>query len=327
MARGWVLALGALAGCSGLNKVVKAPPEPLHLTTVFVYPVTITGQETTSGRLFELSQRALDRCVTEAGSALAFYGPTEFKVLKQTVENPWVATDAIPLLVQGGSRAEQGAVLKVIIERRVTGSSTETESKKGQTTASNEITTWLARAELLHPSSSTVLLEVSGQVVVDPFATPPPEAEWDAAPQLTALVDALVTAAAKHALDHAADRSTPTPSPATFAATPAAAQWLPPHSFKPEPELDALQQEVQAQNRARVLAPAASETQAVLLAKAPAGAFVLTGDAKLQAGDVITSVDGLPALPHTLARLRFKGAPGELEVKRATGATEKLVWP
>ncbi len=327
MARGWVVALAALAACSGLNKVVKAPPQPLQLTTVFVYPVVITGQETSSGRLFELSQRALDRCVAEAGERLAFFGPTEFKVVKQTVDNPWVATDAIPLLIQGGSRADQGAVLKVIVERRLTGSSTETESKKGQSTASNEITTWLARAELQHPSSSTTLLEVSGQVVVDPFAPPPPEAEWDPAPQLTALVESLVTVAAKHALAHGADRSVPSTSPALFAATPAAAQWLPPHSFKPEPELDALQKEIQAQNRARVLAPTSGEAQAVSLAKAPAGAFVLTADGKLNVGDVILSVDGAPALPHALARLRFKGAPGELEVKRAAGATEKLVWP
>jgi len=328
MCRAVVMAVGVLlSGCSGLNRVVKAPPQPLQLTTVFLYPIAVTGQETSSGRLFELSQRAMDVAVREAGQTLAFYGPTEFKVIKQTVSDPWVATDAIPTLIQSGSRADQGAVLKLFVERRLTGSSTEVESKKGQSSASNEITTWLARAELLHPTSSTTLLEVSGQVVVDPFARQPPEAEWDSAPQLTALLEQLVSSAARHALEHAASRSVPVTSTVVFGATPAAAQWLPPHSFKPEPELDALQKEIAAQNRARVLIPGASEAQMVALAKAPAGAFVVTGDEKLKPGDVVISVDQAPALPHTLARLRFKGAPGELEVKRASGTTEKAIWP
>jgi hypothetical protein len=327
MGRAVVMAVGVLlSGCSGLNRIAKAPPQPLQLTTIFVYPLAVTGQETSRGRLFELSQRALDVAVREAGQTLAFYGPTEFKVIKQTVSDPWVATDAIPLLIQSGSRVDQGAVLKLFVERRLTGSSTEVESKKGQSTASNEITTWLARAELVHPTSSTTLLEVSGQVVVDPFARQPPEAEWDSAPHLTALLEQLVTSAARHALDHAAARSVQAPW-ALFGATPAAAQWLPPHSFKPEPQLDALQQEIAAQNRARVLIPGASEAQMVALANAPAGTFVVTGDEKLKPGDVVSSVDQAPALPHTLARLRFKGAPGELEVRRASGTTEKVIWP
>lgn len=327
MRRALMSFLVVVTGCSGLNKTVKAPPQPLQLTTVFVYPLAVTGQETSKGRLFELSQRAMDVAVREAGATLAFYGPTEFKVIKQTVPDPWVATDAIPMLIQSGSRADQGAVLKLFVERRLTGSSTEVESKKGQSTASNEITTWLARAELMHPTSSTTLIELSGQVVVDPFAPPPPEAEWDSAPQLTALLEQLVSAAVRHASEHAAPRDAPSKSTASFAATPASAQWLPSHSFKAEPELDALQQELQAQNRARVLLPTATEPQAVALTKAPAGAFVVQGDAKLEPGDVVTVVDGLPALPHSLGRVRFKGAPAELEVKRAKGATEKVIWP
>lgn len=324
-ALGMVAAVVVLTGCSGLSRVVKAPPQPLQLTTVFVYPVGITGMERSPTRVFELSQRSLDRAVKEAGDRLAFYGPTEFKVMKPEVDNAWVASDAIPVLVKSGSRPDQGAVLRVTIERRVASSSTQAESLKGQARggSSNEETTWLVRAEVLHPSSSTTLIEVSGQVTVDPFAVPPPEAEWDPAPQLTVLVDSIVSAAMRHAADHAASR-TVSPAPAiVVAATPASMQWM----GASDETADALQREIAQQNRARLLAPSATEQQAAALAKGLPGTGVLTGDGKLQAGDVVLTVDQLPALPHVLARIRFKGAPAELEVKRATGAMEQLVWP
>jgi hypothetical protein len=322
---GVVAALVMLSGCSGLSRVVKAPPQPLELTTVFVYPVGITGLERRPSRVFELSQRTLDRAVKDAGDRLAFFGPTEFHVMKPEVDDAWVASDAIPVLVKSGSRPEQGAVLRVTVERRVISSSTVAESLKGQARggSSTEETTWLVRAEVLHPSSSTTLIEVSGQVTVDPFAAPPPEAEWDPAPQLTVLLDSVVSAAMRHAADHAASR-TVSPAPAiVVAATPASMQWM----GASDENADALQREIAQQNRARLLAPSATEQQAAALAKGLSGTGVLTGDGKLQAGDVILTVDQAPALPQVLARVRFKGAPAELEVKRATGATEQLVWP
>jgi hypothetical protein len=315
-----------ICGCSGLTRVVKPPPQPLELTTVFVYPVTLNGMPASPPRVFELSQRAVDRAVQEAGDALVFYGPTEFKVLKPEVDDAWVATDAIPLLVRSGSRPDQGVALRVVVERRVASSLTQTESAKGQAkAASNEETTWLVRAELLHPSSSTTLMELSGQLTVDPFSTPPPEAEWDPAPQLTGLLERIVGEVARHGASHAARRSPAPPGPVLFAATPATADWFPQGASDADP--DALQREIQLQNKARLLAPRATEAQAATLARALAGAAVLQGDGKLQPGDVVLKVDGQPALPHVLARVRFKGAPAELEVKRATGATEAVVWP
>lgn len=322
---GVVAAVVVLAGCSGLSRVVKAPPQPLQVTTVFVYPVAITGMEKTPSRVFELSQRTLDRAVKDGGDRLAFYGPTEFKVMKPEVDNAWVASDAIPVLVKSGSRPDQGAVLRVTVERRVASSSTQAESLKGQARggSSNEETTWLVRAEVLHPSSTTTLIEVSGQVTVDPFAVPPPEAEWDPAPQLTVLLDSIVSAAVRHAAEHAANRPVGPASPIVVAATPASMQWM----GGVDDNADALQREIAQQNRARLLAPSATELQAATLAKGLPGIGVLVGDGKLQAGDVVLTVDQSPALPHMLARVRFKGAPAELEVKRATGATEQLVWP
>lgn len=326
--RGLMVTAGVLlTACSGISRVVKAPPQPLQLTTVFVYPVTLNGMPPSPARVFELSQRAIDRAVKESGDRLAFYGPTEFKVMKPELDNAWVATDAIPLLVRSGSRPDQGAVLRLVVERRVASSSTQTESAKGQPkgSASNEETTWIVRAELLHPTTTTTLIEVTGQVTVDPFATPPPEAEWDPAPQLTTLIETITTVAAKHARDHAADRPVAEASQAVLAITPAAEAWFPGGAGDADP--DPLQREIQLQNKARLLAPTATEAQAATLSKAAPGTAVLTGDGKLQPGDVVLKVDQVPALPHVLARVRFKGAPAELEVKRATGATEPLVWP
>lgn len=323
-----VMSIGlVLCGCSGLSRAVKPPPQPLELTTVFVYPVTLNGMPASPPRVFELSQRAVDRAVQEAGDALVFYGPTEFKVMKPEVDNAWVATDAIPVLVRSGSRPDQGAALRLVVERRVASSSTQTESAKGQArgASSNEETTWLVRGELLHPSSSTTLIELSGQLTVDPFAAPPPEAEWDPAPQLTGLIERIVTELAKHGASHAASRSPGPRGLAVFVATPATAEWFPQGASDAEP--DALQREIQLQNKARLLAPMATEAQAATLARSVAGAAVLQGDGKLQLGDVVLKVDQQPALPHVLARVRFKGAPAELEVKRATGATEAVIWP
>lgn len=318
----------AVLGCSGLTKVVKPPPQTLQLTTVFVYPPQVSGAVLGGGRQFELAQRACDRLVREAGDALAVYGPTEFRVMKPELDDAWVATDAIPTLVKSGSRPDQGAALKVFVERRVASSAMQTESLKGQArgATATEETTWLVRAEVSHPSSKTTLIEVSGQVTVDPFQTPPPEADWDEAPQLTALLERVIAEAGRHARGHAVERRVAPRSDLVFAATPAASALLPGGAMGDG--IDALQREVAQQNRARVLAPTATEAQASTLARALPGTAVVSGsDGKLSAGDVVLSVDQQPALPHVLARVRFKGAPAELEVKRAGGATESVVWP
>jgi hypothetical protein len=328
MTRALVVLVALGLGCSGLTKVAKPPPQPLQATTVFLYPPRVSGAELSGGRQFELAQRACDRFVVEAGDALAAFGPTEFRVIKPELDDAWVATDAIPLLVKSGSRPDQGLALKLVIERRVASSAMQTESLKGQArgATATEETTWLARAELSHPSSRTTLFEVSGQVVVDPFQAPPPEAEWDEAPQLTALVERIVAEAARHARQHAQERPVSARPSLVFAATPASASLLP--GGAAGDGVDPLQREIALQNRARVLAPTATEAQAATLARALPGSAIVSGaDPKLQPGDVVLSVDQQPALPHVLARVRFKGAPAELEVKRATGATESLVWP
>ncbi|MCA3016698.1 MAG: hypothetical protein INH41_30305 [Myxococcaceae bacterium] len=320
-------AVGAV-GCSGLSKVVKPPPQPLQLTTLFVLPPRLSGADVTGGRQFELAQRACDRVVSEVGDVLAVYGPTEFKVLKLGVPDAWVATDAVPTLVRAGSRPDQGATLELFIERRLSSAVRQLESSSGQArgSTSTEETTWLVRAELSHPSSRTTLVELGGQVTVDPFEAPSPEAEWDEAPPLTALLDKVVAQAAEHARQHAAARIPAPRSNLTLVATPASASLF--SASAASEGADALQRELTLQNRARVLAPGVSDAQAATLARALPGTAVLSGrDGQLAAGDVVLNVDRQPALPQSLSRLRLKGVPATLEVKRADGSTVEVAWP
>lgn len=323
--RGVVVVLaGLLVGCSSLTQVVKAPPQPVELTTLFFYPVTVTGLEATPARGFELSQRSLDRALQEAEGRLAFFGPSEFRVLRPDIENAWVATDALPLLVKSGGQPEQGAIVRLVVERRVTSSAMQTETSSGQTRArtDSEETTWLVRGELFHPSSATTLVEVGGEVKVEPGDTPPPEADYDDAPQLTALLERVTAAVIRHALGLAA-RRTGEPGTARFAATPAALSFF----GGDEADKRGMDLEIALLHRARLLAPSAPIELAGAFTHAPPGTAVLVGDEKLQAGDVVLFVDGKPALPHTLARVRFRGAPVRLDVRRAAGATDHLSWP
>ncbi|MBL9038299.1 MAG: hypothetical protein JNG84_07295 [Archangium sp.] len=322
-----------LAGCSGLKKTVRAPSQPLSVTSVFVYPVRVLGGAEPSWRLEELHARGLGVAVREAGDALAFYGPTEFKVLRPESDDAWVATTALPVLVSAGSRADQGLVIRPVLERRVNSSTNEASTLSGRAAggASNEVTTWLGRVEVMHPSTKEVLLEAEGSVVVDPFAEPTAEAEFDPAPAVTALLESLIRTAAAVSAKHAAARPVAPEPPVTLALTPQTALQAqkPIEGAAVEPPVtDALQLELLSLNVARVLNPGLSEAQATkLAAKAPGLAVLTSGTGKLQPGDLVETIDGAPALPHVWARVRFKGAPAELHVRRADGTASDVVFP
>ncbi len=326
------VALGLATGCAGgLRKTLREPSKPLEATTVFVYPIRFLGSSEPGWRNFELSERMLEAAVAQGGDQLAFFGPTEFKVLRYDGENAWVSSTALPLLVASGSRPEQGLVIRPVVERRVNSSVQEAQNEKGQAkgATSNELTTWVARLDLLHPSTQEVILELEGQVTVDPFAEPTPELEYDPAPALTALVEKLTTEAVKVACNHSKSREIAKQPEVFWAVTPRTAL-----SLRTDPalvaeviQLDALQTELLLQNIARVLKPSLTEAQANAQVNRPAGLAVLSPSGKLAAGDVIETVDGLPALPHVIARGRFKGAPVELKVRHPDGSTGETVFP
>lgn len=321
-----------LSGCSGgLRQTVRQPSAPLEVTTVFVYPIRFLGQAEPAWRSFELSERMLQAGVREGGERLAFYGPTEFTVLRFEVEG-WVATTALPLLVTHGSRADQGLVIRTTVERRVTSSVQEAQNSKGQGAAtSSELTTFIGRVELAHPSTKEVLFEAEGQAVVDPFAEPTPELEYDPAPPLTMLVEKLMTEATRIAAKHSKFREVGPDFGLSLAVTPKTAL-----SMRTDPalaaevlQLDALQVEVLLENIARVLSPGLTGKALDSVVKAVAGVAVVAAPAgsRIAPGDVIESVDGSPALPHVLSRGRFKGAPLELQIRHRDGSSAEIALP
>lgn len=328
-----LLAVLGLAGCaSGLRTTARSPSAPLELTTVFVYPTRLLGMSEPAWRQFELSERMLRSCVRVAGERLAFFGPTEFRVMQLENDHAWVASTALPLLAAQGQRPDQGAVLRTTIERRVMSAVQEAQNAKGQGGAtSSELTTFIARAELIHPSTAQVLYEVETEATVDPFAEPPPEAEYDPAPAMTALLDRVAAEAAGHAAKHSIPRVISADPGLSTAVTPKSAFSLRIDSASTAEafKLDPLAAEVLLENIARVLSPwLTGRALATVVTSVPGVAVVgAPPGSRLQPGDVIESVDGAPALPHVLARGRFKGAPMELEVRHRDGSSGNVVFP
>ena len=90
---------------------------------------------------------------------------------------------------------------------------------------------------------------------------------------------------------------------------------------------DALQAEIWMQARAKFLTPWLSDDQVAKLARtAPALSVVAApGDASVQPGDLILSIDGQPALPQVLARKRLKGVPVEVRVGRGGNERDAVI--
>lgn len=335
--RRWIsvalLGLG-VAACSGVQKTVHPPKGELQLTSVFVYPFGFRWEEPPY-RKIELSQRLLDTAIAHAGDELAFFGPTEFSVLKASDDGAWVASTALPLLLASGSRPEQGVILRPWAEKRVNSSGVEVSDKKGRAAgaASNEITEYFGHVEIVHPSTQEVLVDVQGQVTVDPFAAAMPEDEFDPARPLTALMAQLTTEALTVAKAWAASRPVLKPLGLTVALTP---RLVLGYVEKEHPSLEAelsagdpLQAELARQSHARFLAPWLPEPQLAKVVKAPVGIYVGAGpaDAKVQPGDVIVSCEGKAALPQHLNRMRFQSAPQQCQVRRASGEETEVYLP
>lgn len=331
------LALGLLlCGCAqGLHKAVKAAPPDLAVTAVFVYPFKFLGAPEPGWRSFEVTQRLLAVCVREAGDGLEFYGPGEFKVVRWEDDGAWVASTALPVLLRTGARADQGVVLRSSVEKRVASASQEALDAKGRRrgASATEETTWLGKVELLHPSSGQELVEITGEVTVDPFAEPTAEADFDPAPAFTRLMERLTREALGELKRHAAPRRAAPEHGLTLAVTPRTTLgWHEDGAASQEVEIfrmDELQAELFMQNRGRFLSPWITDPLPMTLARLQAGTYVVAAPAggKLAPGDLIEEIDGAPALPHVLARLRFKGAPGLLKVRRGAGTQLEVVFP
>lgn len=311
-----------LVGCSsGITKVIRPPAAPLTVSAVIIAPVRIVGAEAPGWRRFELGQRLVQGGLREAGDRLAFFGPAEVQITRWE-EPGWLGNTAVPLLARAAVPVDQAVIIRGTVEQRQASTMQEREDAKGRARGgvANQETTWVATVELLHPSTRQVLGEFSGAVTIDPFAEPTGEEEFDPAPAMTRLLERLgkeaLALARKWELDRPAARDpgfTLALTPATTAAQPDAAAA----------QTDALQAEIWMQARARFLSPWLTDDQAAKLARTPKGLWVVAapGDAAVQPGDVILSVDDQPALPEVLARKRLTGVP--VQVRLGRGGNER----
>jgi hypothetical protein len=315
-----------LAGCSGgITKTIRPPASPLTVSAVVITPVRITGTEAPGWRRFELAQRQVDIGLRECGDRLAFFGPAEVQISRWE-EPGWLGNTAVPLLARAALPVDQAVLIRTTIEQRLASSTQEREDDKGRAkggVASQE-TTWLINLELVHPSSRQIIAEFSAKVVIDPFAEPTGEEEFDAAPPMTRLLESLTKEALRVARRWEVDRAAARDSGLTLALSPAVTAAQPDAAAA---QTDALQAEIWMQARARFLSPWLTDDQAAKLARTAPSLSVMAGPSGLsvQPGDLILSIDGQPALPEVLARKRLAGVPVEVRVGRGGNERDAVI--
>lgn len=320
--RGSLLLSLLLAGCaSQISRTVKPPAEPIQVAAVLIPAVRITGAEPAGWRAFELAQRQIDVGLRLAGERLAFFGPSELQISRWE-EPGWLGNTALPLVTRAAIPAEQVVLLRTTAELRVASSLQEREDSKGKAKGglASQESTWLLTMELLHPGSRQVIAELSAKITIDPFAVPTGEEEYDPAAPMTHLLEAMTKEALGIARRWEVDAPSVRDSGLTLALSPAFTAAQPDAKAA---QTDPLQAEVWMQARARFLTPWLTDDQVAKLARTAPSLYVVAapGDASVQPGDLILSVDGQPALPQVLARKRLKGVPAEVRVGR--GGTER----
>jgi len=82
-------------------------------------------------------------------------------------------------------------------------------------------------------------------------------------------------------------------------------------------------------NRARYANPGIADAEATRLLKLPSGLLVTAApdDAPVKPGDVIHLIDGRPAVPEALQRLRFAAHPARVTVRRERGPPVEVRLP
>jgi hypothetical protein len=327
-----VLALGCQ---SKFQKQVIVPrdaqlPRDLQISALFVYPFVFRWQEP-AYRSFELSHRVIAVATSRAGDSVLLFGPPEFKVYRPDDAQSWAASDAVSLLPSVRIPPQNAAVLRASAERRMLSSEKELINAAGQTadaTRSREIT-YLGRVELFHPSREGLIVEVRGAARADLLLAD----EVDPAPELTELMEALTAEALGLLASHLRPPATAKSWPWTFAFNPVAALSYA-EDGRPALELklaqmDVLEADAIRLSRVRYANPGTPAAVAGRLLRLPAGLWVTRAPAGgiLDAGDLVTAVDGAPALPQVLQRSRFSAAPVVARVRKASGDFVEIKLP
>ncbi len=328
-----VVLLVTLSGvaCRTPYQTQRSIPPELTAHTVLVYPFGFRWPEP-AWRSFELSQRLIDTALDEAGETALFFGPSEFKVYRPQDDNAWVASDAVSRLASQGLRADQALVLRPWAERRVQSAQRELQDAQGRPMGVSTVdeTTFQGHVEVLHPSSGRVLVEVTGEAKPDPFAE---RVEEDPAPELTRLMEGLTRQALSALEGTLRPPRLPSPPLARVALVPweafqYAEEGRP--AFAPTlASLDALDAEVVRHQRLRFANPELEPETLARLSRMPAGLYVLEAPpgGRLAPGELVVGLEGGPALPQVLARVRFSPTPVQVRLRLPEGEFAERLLP
>lgn len=317
-----VLAGVLLVSCqSRIQRRGEVPPQ-LECSALIVYPFRFLWSEAPY-RQEEMAQRLLRVAAEEVKGQAFLFGPPEFSVFHIDEPAPsWLGSDALQLLPPYAIPPEHGLVLRASADLRVASGQHELLNAKGKAEKrmAHEERSYVGRVEIVHPSSSQVLLELEDTVTVDPFAERA-EDEADPAPELTALMERLAHAALREFKDRWR-------APKEPLAPLAQVTTLPSHEKATE-GLDLLDAELLRHRRLRFANPEMGVSEADQLVTLPAGLYVVKAPSptQLEEGDVILQINGQPALPQMLERLRLANAPARILLRKKSGEQREQNLP
>ena len=331
MRRPILAALAVLVGCAGGDiRFDHEAPGGSHgvLQAIAVYPFTFRYDHA-AHQIYEKIQDEIAALV--ASEAMLVIGDDEFKVYPQLTgsADPYATSTLMVTVHEMGLDRERIAVIRGWVEERVesTQKAAYTQYGTGAGKAAAYAATLVCHLELLHPSSKTVLLEMTGEIEHDPFGE---IVEWDPRPELRVIHDRMVEKLIGRLGDYFTLEPVPTDPGFRYRINHRRLfdyEFGGASALRPQLEqMDALDREAAVNASYRYFYPDGDPALFQQLEQAPEGLIVVEvtdprlAEAGLKAGDVVLrwrggSVNG----PHSLMRLMHKppsGAPAEITVSR-----------
>ena len=293
-----------MAACAS-TPVRRTDPVPgLRVSAVVVEPLRTSGG-VSDDDVLALSARLGLRAVTRISGRARVWGPTEIRVLHPDRAD-WTATDALTVIKASGVAPAEVLLLRARLERSSAEGRQEVAGRAGS--AAGASAEWIdrVRVELIQPSTSTVVVESSAEVRVDPFGS----GVQGPGPLIDQVLDDAVTG-----LEAGWARA---PLPALDVWT-----LLPPSGGM------GLDGELRRLGQLRLANPGLGEDEAARLMRRPPGVYVRQAEVitRLHAGDVVTGLDGAPASPPSLDRARQGTREVRLDIEPATGSVRHVRWP
>lgn len=323
----------ALAACAHRPRVDLRPGAPLPVQAAAIYPMTFRWDEP-AHRSFELSELlALQAMQTDR---YAVFGPGEFRLLRQTSDNPFIGSDLALGLADRGIAPTQAIVFRPWAERRIQSAYKEVYDARGKPMGRQRVeeTQIVARLEVFHSASREILAVVTETIDIDPLV---PRDSTDPLPELTERMTQMM-AAALDAIEERAPGERLRRDPGfTWLWNPRAALE---YATEGRPALvetlhavDPLEQELLIDARLRFFHPNLDDATAGRLKRLPGGLYITevgpSAQGVLQPGDLIVEIEGEPALPQVLHRAMRRASPDRpvpMKVRR-NATIEEIALP